>query len=273
MTARRIRSMRLEPLDRLYLVDNSADDAEYRRLARAVESIAHEGVSYQIELIRNERNLGFGRTINRVISADQRNEQGADSYLLLNNDTVVAPGLVAALVSAFDEHPNSVLAAPEIVTNGSSACYRWYNRWLGHVSEKPFPLSFGYLTGCCLLVSASLIEHGKLFDEAFFMYGEDIWLNWQAERKGGVAVCVQDASVNHEVAGSSRKGESFYEYHLNRGHVLLAWKIARGPWEVPFLVAGRLLYLPLRAILRSLRYKSWTPLQMLMRACAGFTPK
>jgi hypothetical protein len=72
----------------------------------------------------------------------------------------------------------------------------------------------------------------------------------------------------------------FYEYHINRSHWLLARKLARNPLERFVFVAARCITLPLRALIRSLRFRSlmaWRGLfaataDVLRGRCQSFTP-
>src|SRR5829696_3281712 len=69
------------------VVDNASSDG-------TADAIA------DVEVIRNERNLGYAGGMNVGIRAAL--ERGADAVLLLNNDVEVEPGAVAALAEALD---------------------------------------------------------------------------------------------------------------------------------------------------------------------------
>jgi GT2 family glycosyltransferase len=131
-------------------------------------------------------------------------------------------------------------------------------------SLKKKPLSFPYLSGCCLLFRRSLVENEPLFDEDFFMYGEDVYLSWRIQKTGKAITCTDDVTIIHEGTGSSNHGDLFYEYHVARGHILLALKTCEHHYDLPLFMLGRILYLSTRALIRSLRYFNLTPFVALV---------
>ena len=265
-TAQCLDSLRSEPLTTLLLVDNSATDEQREKMAGLVADLQERGAGFGIQAMNNEDNLGFGRAINRAIAMDLQRTGGHDYYLLLNNDARVTPGLVSGLLRSAAQDPKPALVAPRIRWGEREIDYYWYQPLLGHVSTSPFPGSFKYLSGCCLLVDRAMAPDGQLFDERFFMYGEDIALTVKATRAGREIFCADDLSVTHEGSGSARVGSLFYEYHVARGHILLALSPSNSFVVVSAAVAGRFLYLTARAVIRTLRLRSLCPLGGLAMA-------
>ncbi len=103
-------------------------------------------------------NLGFAKGVNFVIAHDRQAQSPHDFYLLLNNDAVAGPGLVAGLLRALEHEPEAVLAAPRVVSSGSSEREQgvWYHRYLGLLYSRPGRFRFHYFTGCCLLLPQSI---------------------------------------------------------------------------------------------------------------------
>jgi GT2 family glycosyltransferase len=114
-----------------------------------------------------------------------------------------------------------------------------------------------------------MLENGGLFDEDFFMYGEDTLLGWRLACAGKKPISVGGALVCHDSAGSSRRGQWFYEYHMARAHVLLAMKTFRHPIEMPLLLTSKGIGLCLRAVWRSLRFGNLVPLKAFFMAWRG----
>ena len=141
----------------------------------------------------------------------------------------------------------------------------WYHRFSGLIFSHTAIGTFPYLTGCCLLVDRRIVDEG-LFDEDFFMYGEDVELSWRLRLSGWETACVSQARVLHEGTGSSHHGGLFYEHHVARGHLLLAKKLAKHRWEVPCLYLGSLLTLSARAVLRAIRFQSFVPISAWIKA-------
>ena len=273
LTRRCVRSLRGQGLDSLQLVDNSADTNERRAVADLADEIRGWPAAPRVELHLNERNLGFSGAVNRVVEADRAGERAADFYLLLNNDLELSPGVVRRLVDTALRDPGAALVSPLVDWGGTERCRLWYGRLSGHQSEKRFPGAFGYLSGCCLLVDSRLAGDWGLLDPRFFMSGEDVALAWRARRLGMRSLCETSARVRHEGSSSSGVGSLFYEYQVARGHWLLASVLARSAFEYPLLLLGRVAYLGLRAVLRSVRFRSAVPLISLARLAAGAAPR
>lgn len=259
-TRRCLESLAREAITTIYVADNSTDNNEQISLQNVITEVAATYPATRIELVINATNLGFGRTINELIRLNLRLTMPADHYLLINNDAELHPGATMHLVQALNNDSSLALAAPRVRTAWGAAGFFHYWRYSGAVSLRRHRLAFPYLTGCCLMVPRWFAVSEPLFDRAFFMYGEDILLNWRVYRAGFKTVSVAQAEVSHEGTGSSRQGDLFYEYHVARGHILLAFKMTRHLAEVPLLLAGRAGLLLVRACLRALRYRTLAPI-------------
>lgn len=260
-----------QTLDTLCLVDNS-NDAEQARAIRALAAdIQANGAGFTVRVLINDSNLGFGRAINAAITTD-RQQGGHRYYLLLNNDALVPPEGIASLLQTLRRPPAAALVSPRIRTD--QRCNGWlhYNRWLSHIDVTPSPRTFSYLIGACLLIDAETIDDGGPFDEVFFCYGEDVLLNWRTQQRGGIRRCADDVIVDHIGSASSGHCSPLYEYHIAHSHILLAARLADGPGQRRWYLLGRAIYLPARALLRTLRFRDSTPLRMLWRAWRGQAP-
>lgn len=92
------------PPDRYHvvLVDNASVDGSLERLL-------HEFPDLRV--VRNEVNLGFAEGCNRAM----RDLDDIDMVALVNNDAVVEPGWLAAMVDALEGHPGAGAAAARLV--------------------------------------------------------------------------------------------------------------------------------------------------------------
>lgn len=265
-TKRCVRSLLGQNLAALFVVDNSDSDEEVVRLRTVLDELIPAS-SFPIHLRKNEKNLGFGPAINKVIRECRDSGQPSDYYLTLNNDARASENLLPELLKTMRSDPLITLVSPRIAQGGLILGSRWYYRFLGHVSDIPNPrLAVLFLSGSCLLIDSRIIDSGELFDEDFFMYGEDVWLSWHVMQLGYRLACATSTFIEHEGSASSRQGGLFYEYHSARGHVLLGLKMARHPVEVPALIVGRIFYLAARALFRSIRFRSINPLRAYLAA-------
>ena len=214
-----------------------------------------------VVLIRSPTNSGFGRGMNAALAAlGQQGYMGP--ALLVNNDACVIPGMKAALLAQLVGETSPVLVAPRIIQDGHEQGWLYYQPWLALVTRRPLPGSFSYLSGCCLLVHRA--DNARpLFDEDFFMYGEDVELSWRICREGGRLVLLDQAWIHHAGSASSGQASETYERFLVGSHWMLGGKLVSSPFSALVMRGLRFPSLFVRACLRSFRFSSLVPLRAL----------
>ena len=259
-----LRSLLDQELDSVLVVDNSGDRQAGSNLKEALAEFTSCERPFAIHFMVNPANLGFGGGMNKALNWLEQNHPHR-CYLLINNDARATPGMLTTLRQYMLDHEDAALIAPMIDTGCQRTTDYWYHRLTGLIFSKHVAGAFQYISGCCLLVDRRVIGNG-LFDEDFFMYGEDVELSWRLRRSGNNIACVKQATVRHEGTGSSRQVSFFYEYHLVRGHFLLARKLAQYTWQIPLFYCGRLSTLSARALLRAFRFRSIVPIKASLSA-------
>jgi N-acetylglucosaminyl-diphospho-decaprenol L-rhamnosyltransferase len=251
-----LNSLHLAGVPRVVLVDNSQDDGvSLRDMTEEILQLRNRGL--QIDIEQPGWNLGFAAGVNLGITRARAN--GAARILLLNSDAKIDAASLSALSAALDE--GYALVAPRVGSNQeSSNCNHAYHRWSGLLVKPDYPGSFRFLSGACLLISERIVAL-KLFDEAFFFYGEDVELSARLIRMGMRITCVPKAFAYHVASSSAKNGSWFYEYSIVRGHWLLAHRLTQSHTALALAVIGRMIYLPLRACMRSIRGRSLRPLR------------
>lgn len=243
-----------------YVLDNSEAESSSAELRETVGRVQSTPPDFSIEILCAGKNLGFGRGVNFVLHHDRRSQSPHDYYLLLNNDAVAGPGLVTSMMAKFNKEPDVALVAPRILSDDPGREYGiWYQRYFGLLLSRPGRGRFHYFTGCCLLLAKDSVAISGIFDEAFFMYGEDAELGWRMTRQGKKMLCATDVFVRHDLGPSVQRTSFFYEYHMVRGHLLLSLKTCLHPAEIPFSVIAKSTALACRAVIRCLRYRALTP--------------
>jgi GT2 family glycosyltransferase len=256
-TLRCVSSLLADGAAAVVVLDNSADDGESAsRLLRALDGDS------RVSVLESRINLGFAAGVNSGIERIRQHAPEA-WILLLNNDATVRTGALAALSSALQDDPDAVLAYPWIDHGGHVRAEAYYQPWLGLVTRRPLPGAVPHASGCAVLFAPQRWGEA-LYDEAFFMYGEDAELGFRLRRRKRRMVRVEHALVDHEGSASSGLGSEFYESRMVAAHWLLARRLASSVLQRNVMYAARFAFLGARAMLRSLRFRSLVPIRALV---------
>ncbi|GAB1594494.1 glycosyltransferase family 2 protein [Lysobacter claricitrinus] len=253
-------SLVAEGIEKIVLVENSGDGgASLDAMRIGLDGLIARGID--LATLDPHCNLGFAAGVNlalRLIEA-----RGATPVLLMNSDARLTRGSLVALVEALGDAP---VVSPCIEIGGVPSSPRlYYQRFFATLTVRRVWGSVPYIAAACLLLSDELVAP-DLFDEDFFFYGEDIALGAKLQRLDKACVVVSNARATHEGAGSSRRGSMFYEYHINRGHWLLARKLTVDRSRYALALLGRSFTLTLRALYRCVRLRSVNPLRGFLLA-------
>src|SRR6267142_4496369 len=117
-----------------------------------------------VDVVRMNHNTGFAGGCNYGIA--QAVSANADYALLLNNDTVVDPGFLAALVDYAQAHPDTGVVGPlichldqpDLVSSAGARVdlafgrvrINYFNQNRSRVPSCPYVTEF--VTGCCMLI-------------------------------------------------------------------------------------------------------------------------
>lgn len=255
-TLRCVDSLLVNGVAHVVIWDNSDDNG---LSASQLEGLLAD--NEKISLLISPANLGFSAAVNRGIAWIV--ERFSNAWVaLINNDAMFYPGALERLGSALVSKPNAILAFSDIDHGGEVIGPVYYQRWLGLLTRRPLPGSAQYVSGCALLISPRRFE-APLFDENFFMYGEDIELGWRLMGCDGWSAYVPGVWVKHEGSASSGMGSEFYESRMVAAHLLLARRLAKGRFEYALMIFGRILMLTARAGIRGFRYRSMLPFRAL----------
>lgn len=179
----------------------------------------------QVELIRLNRNIGFGPANN--IGAERAIHQGADYILCLNNDTVVERDFLKKINSRASD---DTIVTTSIFYYDNSACL-WYgggeiSRIFGTFRHKNYfeERYITFATGCCMLIPASCINKIGLFSEEYFMYYEDGDFSIKAIQNGYKLLYIPNVVVLHKVGQSIKNNQGMQAYYLTRNRLYILEK-------------------------------------------------
>lgn len=193
----------------IVVVDNASADGSPDRIRERHPDIA---------LIRNPENLGFATATNQgvrhLIAA------GCEHLWVLNNDTVVEPRCLGALLRALDRDPAVGAVTAKILRSSppgtidyagagwdSRACWPLM-RGLGEPDRHQYDEAgdVEFISGCCLLVRRRVWEDVGGLDERYFIYYEDAeWCRRARGRGVRLRYCPEAVLVHHGSATVKRQ--------------------------------------------------------------------
>jgi GT2 family glycosyltransferase len=179
-----------------------------------------------VRLFASGENLGFGRANNLAMK-----ESKGDYILLINPDTLVGEDTLRTVVDFMRGHPEAGLAGCKLLNGDGSfqlSCRRgfptpWasFTKLFGLAGLFPnsklfsrynltyLPVDSTYevdaLGGAFMMLSRKAWEATSGFDEAFFMYGEDIDLCFRAKEAGFKIFYVHSTATVHFKGESTRR--------------------------------------------------------------------
>ncbi len=189
-------------------LDNASQDDSVDWLKNHVSEI-------DIECLINSVNVGFACAHNHIIR--HCSIDSTEFYLALNPDVRLMPNYVTHLVAALQHHQANwgtgkiyslndqdeltdlIYSAGHAILRGGYAFHIGYEEPDHDQYDIGRPV-FG-APGAAALYSGLLIHdistNGQFFDEDMFMYGEDVDVDWRAQRRGWSCRYTPDAIAYH----------------------------------------------------------------------------
>lgn len=208
---------------RILVLDNASEDGT----TDAVRA-GHPDVALVAQPFRD----GFGANHNRLLALSD-----APYHLVLNDDAIVEPGAIDALVDHLEAHPEVAVAAPIVrYPDGrhQPSAYRFPDPatalrglvTLGQagVEERAEtgPRAVDWASGCALLLRRSAIDRTGPFDEGFFMFSEETDLQRRLHDLGYATHLVPSAVVLHHVGAATAGDRS--------RRIVEVWRSRRRYW-------------------------------------------
>lgn len=232
-------SRQVYPNFEVVVIDNASTDA----------SIAYlEDHHPNVHIIRNTQNIGFAAACNQGIRATK-----TEFVALLNNDTVVHPQWLAAMVDAMGDPGVGMCAcrmlsmhdATVIDSTGITVDRLGYAWGIGggkqdRLDNYPVPHQLLGPSGGAGLYRREMLEDIGLLDEDFFAYLEDVDLAWRAQWAGWQCRFAAEAIVFHVHSATATQIPHLKSRLLARNRI---WMIVKN-YPARFLLA----YLPLLMI-------------------------
>jgi GT2 family glycosyltransferase len=275
---------------RIVVCDNDSADGSLEQIESWCKSkqidLANPDRSHKyITLIQTGKNLGFAGG-NNVGIREALLDRECKYVWILNNDTIVEPNSLSALVSKCDRDSKIGICGSKLIYHHDrSKVQAWgggrYNKWSGisqhigahqpsnlDVDPKDIEQNFDYVIGASMLVSRSFLETIGLMNEEYFLYFEE--LDWiaRAENKYSLGYC-NDSIVYHKegastgLNGSQAKGNSMTDYHAKRS--LLIYTRNYAPYALPIIYAN-LVMVVFKRLIHGEYHRALTILKIIVSA-------
>lgn len=172
----------------------------------------------QVRLIENKKNTGFATANNQGVAIAK-----GEYVLILNPDTVVAEDTFLKILKFAKSYNNLGALGVKLIDGngvflpeskrGIPTPNVAFNKLLGFNTDKYYAKhvnensngSIEVLVGAFMLIKRSIYNEVKGFDEAYFMYGEDIDLSYKILKKGYDNYYFSESKIIHYKGESTKK--------------------------------------------------------------------
>lgn len=227
------------------VIDNASHDGSHTKAVSA-----HPWV----RLIENPTNVFLSPAWNQGVRATQ-----APFVLLLNPDTELFKGTLAAYLAVARAHPRAGIVGP-MVRNPDGTVYasgraipsfgdavghaflgtvrprnRFTRRYQLDGWDRTTERTVDWVSGCCMLMPRDALLQVGLFDEAFPLYGEELDIATRLREMGWTVLFTPEIEVIHEIGvstGRSRRSLIMHSDSLSRyyrKHRARGWRRATVP--------------------------------------------
>jgi N-acetylglucosaminyl-diphospho-decaprenol L-rhamnosyltransferase len=215
---------------RTIVVDNASADGSVEALRSRFP---------RAEVIANAENVGFARATNQGLRRAR-----TPLILILNSDAEVRAGAVETMAAVLAQRPDVGIVGPRTLgTDGGPQVsfgrrlsilneLRQRRLVLGVRHRRPAALRRAealaavarepaWVSGACMLARREVLEQVGYFDEAFFLYEEDVDLCLRVRRAGFKVAFAPEAVVVHHLGRSMAFDPERARLEYHRSHLLL----------------------------------------------------
>jgi GT2 family glycosyltransferase len=220
----------------VFVVDNASKDHSIEYLKKR-----HNWIT----IIENSENIGFSRANNQVIRHSL-----SEYVLILNPDTILEEQTLVKCLDFMEKNPQAGAAGVKMI--GSNGKFQVESKrsfptlWVSFSKisglSKLLPKSklFGrynlsylpeneineieILSGAFMFIRREALQKVGLFDEKYFMYGEDIDLSYRIIQAGYKNYYLPTTKILHFKGESTKKNDKKYIYNFNNAMLIFARK-------------------------------------------------
>jgi N-acetylglucosaminyl-diphospho-decaprenol L-rhamnosyltransferase len=228
-----VESLRRAGIEQIVVVDNASGDGSLVNLAAKDRDVV---------IVPTGSNLGYGRAANRGAA-----RLATEFILVCNPDLVLDEHAPQELLTVLRAEPDLAVCGPQILqANGeiypSGRAFPSFVDAAGHALlgmfapdnrfsrryrlaalDRTGAVEVDWVSGACLAVRTAAFSSVGGFDEAYFMYVEDLDFCWRVKRAGWRVGYVSSAAVVHAGGVSAAR----HPYRMLVAHHRSTWRFAR----------------------------------------------
>lgn len=204
---------------KIIVVDNNSSSEDYNNITKNAKLFDRD-----IFLFRNKMNTGFASACNIGIDIAIQNQ--SDFVLLLNNDTIAKGTFLEELMN-FAQSRKKLCVTSSIILYSDPPHNVWFagghiskirasgfhKKSISHIDDLGFETEF--LSGCCMLLPASVIERVGKLSEEYFLYIEDVDYCTRLKNNGIKMFVVPSSVIYHKVNATTGKYSSHLPLYYN----------------------------------------------------------
>lgn len=225
---------------KIIVVDNGSTDGSVEKL---------ESAGLRCRIIKCKENLGYAGGNN--IGIKDALERNSEFIWLLNNDTVVEPDALNYLIAAALESPSAACVGSKILYYDdrdtiwfAGATVDWKNgnsphTGYGERNDKRYEgnLVVERLTGCSMLIRASVAKTIGILKESYFLYVEDVEWCLRARKNKYNCIVANNSIVYHKIHRSTQNNwRHMFSYYNTRNFLYLISDIMRFPRREIYII-------------------------------------
>ncbi|MBU2977952.1 glycosyltransferase family 2 protein [Alteromonas sp. C1M14] len=210
------------PAMKVFVVDNASTDGS--------QDMIRQHYGEWVELIALTENTGgsggFARGMQAAVAS------GCEYTALLDNDILLDEDTISLLVDYLQQHDRVGVAGAKICTMDNpqklqelGAFIDWQRFGVstplkGHDDTDSLPdvVNCDYVPACCLVTRTRIIENVGTFDEAHFIYWDDMDWCTRVKQAGHEIHAIRQARVRHKM-GAVNATNTFSNYYFERNRL------------------------------------------------------